>query len=893
MLAVDPELKSHEIEFRESMKKFDSGRNSLDIINITDYIPCYLNRQIISILSSLGIADSVFSDLQDTMLKSTCNILVDGQYASQAIKIFYKNSYNWSSPEDSKPKINYLLEPYFKELLMTIQRKLLDGLMRRSRIFIKKGRILMGVIDETQTLGANEVFIQCTLDDNDDYLDDNCFIGIKSRNAFIVKKKVIVAKNPCMHPGDVRIVNAVDARGLRHLVDCIVFPATGARPLTNMCSGSDLDGDLYFASWEDSLIPMATVDPMDYTTPQCNEKLDGPIGNGDIVQFFVDFIKTDQMGRIANAHVAIADSSKLGVKDPLCIELAKAFSLAVDFPKTGIVPEIPESCKKIKYPDFMGKWHEDSYESEKIIGKMYRKCKQFSEQNQKFSNAALNLNSCLLYDGYETYLKDAILLYEKYRHSIETLMVNMNCKTESELMVGLSLDSSLSNSLRNSFKTAVKYLQNLFTLMRQAFFGEFGLDHKHQYNVRKVDSTLYRKASAWYIACYKHEANIKLKILSFPWIVDDILSHLHVFDRDCLSESILREYINFRDDYHSMSRFIQKIELKREIVEAMDLDLVLGGTYGLFLFENNNEIQLYATRENVAMEEYLAENLMDYYDNVTLLNKDLIKCQHDDDVTFTVHSYDKSALLTFLYVRRTIMRNPLLLPVLYTIVHYIRTDNIFLLLNSENVKLDCLIEYFIDFLILTGFIRNSIDVDATQTELDELHRFDDTVDVINEWIEFHDSLLDVDEKTNQIGLVLIRFYKHMAFEFDFFAFKSKFNDQPVSHDARNKNFDTKFRKHFLNVFNQLVHATDLSGIWDSVVGDNSDETAVVNRFRQRFKVSQKKRGKSNTLFANEASLLTFSNIKSSLDFIEFQLYTGKYLFLAFQLAAWVHKLYRQ
>lgn len=37
------------------------------------------------------------------------------------------------------------------------------------------------------------------------------------------------------------------------------------RPHPNECSGGDLDGDLYFISWDDSLIPGRTVTPMDYT----------------------------------------------------------------------------------------------------------------------------------------------------------------------------------------------------------------------------------------------------------------------------------------------------------------------------------------------------------------------------------------------------------------------------------------------------------------------------------------------------------------------------------------------------------------------------------------------------------------------------------------------------
>lgn len=36
------------------------------------------------------------------------------------------------------------------------------------------------------------------------------------------------------------------------------------RPHPNECSGSDLDGDLYFVCWDRDLIPPRQVPPMDY-----------------------------------------------------------------------------------------------------------------------------------------------------------------------------------------------------------------------------------------------------------------------------------------------------------------------------------------------------------------------------------------------------------------------------------------------------------------------------------------------------------------------------------------------------------------------------------------------------------------------------------------------------
>jgi RNA-dependent RNA polymerase len=96
----------------------------------------------------------------------------------------------------------------------------------------------MGCIDETGLLDENEVFIKCDnvlmmRDDDDEELNgeeeeyedeekDN-----ESLAYTILKGKIAVAKNPCMHPGDIRVLNAVDKPQLRHLVNCIVFPSKG------------------------------------------------------------------------------------------------------------------------------------------------------------------------------------------------------------------------------------------------------------------------------------------------------------------------------------------------------------------------------------------------------------------------------------------------------------------------------------------------------------------------------------------------------------------------------------------------------------------------------------------------------------------------------------------
>jgi len=49
-----PNMNENEIQFRPSMKKFDCVNINLDVLNIAEYIPCFLNRQVIVILSALG-----------------------------------------------------------------------------------------------------------------------------------------------------------------------------------------------------------------------------------------------------------------------------------------------------------------------------------------------------------------------------------------------------------------------------------------------------------------------------------------------------------------------------------------------------------------------------------------------------------------------------------------------------------------------------------------------------------------------------------------------------------------------------------------------------------------------------------------------------------------------
>ena len=89
--------------------------------------------------------------------------------------------------------------------------------------------MLLGVVDETNSLRYGQVFIQLR--------------DLNGERQVVQNRKILITRNPAHFPGDVRKLDAVDCPALHHLSECVVFPAEGIRPHPNEISGSDLDGD--------------------------------------------------------------------------------------------------------------------------------------------------------------------------------------------------------------------------------------------------------------------------------------------------------------------------------------------------------------------------------------------------------------------------------------------------------------------------------------------------------------------------------------------------------------------------------------------------------------------------------------------------------------------------
>ncbi|KAM5566916.1 RNA-dependent RNA polymerase 1 [Rosa sericea] len=529
VVAVDP-TSSVKLSLRKSMSKYDSENTKLDVLACSKFQPCFLNRQLITLLSTLGVQDHVFLKKQSAAVQQLNAILTDPLKAEEALDLMSAGESTNILKEllmcGYKPDV----EPFLSMMLQTFRASKLLELRTKTRIFIPDGRAMMGCLDETRTLEYGEVFVQISGNRRRQLFDDSFMhSGSSSDNCFIIEGKVVVAKNPCLHPGDVRVLRAVNVPELHHMVDCVVFPQKGPRPHPNECSGSDLDGDIYFVCWDPELIPRKQIQPMDYT-PAPPVEMDHDVTIEEVEEYFVNYILNDSLGIIANAHTVFADREYNKAMSHPCIELAKLFSIAVDFPKTGVPAVIPPELYVKEYPDFMEKPDKSTYVSSNVIGQLFREVKDIAPHDSCITSfthqvATKSYDPDMEVDGFEDYLEDAFYYKGNYDYKLGNLLDYYGIKTEAEILSGSIMSMSKSFTKRRDVEAINMAVKSLRKEAR-AWFNEKGTG---------IDSgdDVYAKASAWYHVTYHpmyfglyNEGMKRDHFISFPWCVYDKLVHI-------------------------------------------------------------------------------------------------------------------------------------------------------------------------------------------------------------------------------------------------------------------------------------------------------------------------------------------------------------------------------
>jgi RNA-dependent RNA polymerase len=318
---------------RPSQRKFESSSaRNVEICAWSAFRRAFLNRQVILLLSELGVAEEVFRDRQERFLRVAERALFDRPLALALLELWSgdgdvvgarSGTAAGAALEMLKAGFSLETEPFIRLVIPALQESILQDLRYRARIPLEaatpkasvpesrgEGALMLGVADETGTLKSGEVFIQS--------------------NGHVIEGPVVVAKNPCVHPGDIRVLTAV--RGhfiLRESArDCLVFPTVGDRPHQDECSGSDLDGDTYLVLWDQAFLPpKGNQIPLDHAKAPAERQ---DVSEERLIDHFLAYMLNTDLGQIANAHLALSDQRDEGVFDKDCLELARYLNTVRD-----------------------------------------------------------------------------------------------------------------------------------------------------------------------------------------------------------------------------------------------------------------------------------------------------------------------------------------------------------------------------------------------------------------------------------------------------------------------------------------------------------------------------------------------------------------------------------
>ncbi|KAL2515792.1 RNA-dependent RNA polymerase 2 [Forsythia ovata] len=522
------------LALRSSMLKFESKNWMLNVTKWSESMPCYLNREIIILLSTLGIEDDVFLALLEEQLHLLRRMLTNREAALKVLESM--------GGSDGKGVLARMLrqgyepnrEPYLSTMLQSQYENQLSDLRSRSRVFVPKGRVLVGCLDETGLLEYGQVYVRITMNKSELQCGEQTFFHKVDGTTSVLKGKVVVTKNPCLHPGDVRVLEAVYDAELdeKDLVDCLVFPQKGERPHPNECSGGDLDGDQYFISWDENLIPARTVEPMDYTGRR-PRIMDHDVTLEEIHRFFVDYMVGDTLGAISTAHLVHADREPDKALSSKCLELASLQSMAVDFAKSGAPAEMPRSLKPREFPDFMERWEKPMYISQGALGKIYRAIiESHRHMNTNFDCSSIISQDAydqdLIVDGYEAFLETAESHKEQYLDRMSTLLNFYEAKSEVEILTGNLCNKSmyLLRDNRRFGEVKDRILGSAKSLLKEA---------KGWFESCCSGTDQQQLASAWYHVTYHPTySHGSANCLGFPWIVGNILLEI----KSCKSKNV-------------------------------------------------------------------------------------------------------------------------------------------------------------------------------------------------------------------------------------------------------------------------------------------------------------------------------------------------------------------
>jgi hypothetical protein len=252
VLTLDPTLRGQVMaQFRASMRKFkDAPDHSFAVVDYSK-VMCFrsvltgtnvlqpyafgsLNDEVIVLLHALGISQETLLSKHAQYLTFLQDVNNGGigaafQFLSYIDRVDVAEKLLLNGTDSVSSILKSLVKQEYARMINKRDEQ-------RCRILIPKSRLLFGICDPNAKNGCQGLL-----------KEGECFVRIthdgSGRAQTIINTKVLVTRNPCLHPGDLQKFKAVDIPEFSNLVDCIVFSTRGKRPSADLMSGGDLDGD--------------------------------------------------------------------------------------------------------------------------------------------------------------------------------------------------------------------------------------------------------------------------------------------------------------------------------------------------------------------------------------------------------------------------------------------------------------------------------------------------------------------------------------------------------------------------------------------------------------------------------------------------------------------------
>ena len=455
---------SGNIYIRPSQEKFkikddNQNDNYFELCDYSRYIQAYLNRQVILLMQANGIKDDIFMK----KLKEYKNRLEDEKFV---LSLVHYNEWSGLFLYMNSCGINKKNDRLMRSLLESNLQILYNDVKNKARIYIQDSAYVIGIMDEYGILEYGQAFLR-----------------IKRKTLDLtLNKKCTIAKCPCLHPGDVRVLDfkcyvegdesTEKYKVFERYENVLIFPSKGPRPHPNECSGSDLDGDNYFIFYDEDLIidEKNLSKPMNYSFSLQPLKKDN-IQIEDVIEYFAEYTNLNNLGLIGDAHLALADRDPLGAKGRIPMKIARKFSRAVDAPKTGDEVILSEDEEPKKFPHYMCKSERKTYISKTIIGRLYDEInKTIDEITQKKNIKYDYYDQDLKQNGWEKFAILSLIFYRDFFEEMVNLMKKNEIRGESILLTGNNIDNdeSVFSKRKNNYDLREKISDEMRLLFREA-----------------------------------------------------------------------------------------------------------------------------------------------------------------------------------------------------------------------------------------------------------------------------------------------------------------------------------------------------------------------------------------------------------------------------------------